>query len=146
MCHIITYISRGNRTTGQAFDARAQDCLSWWDAHSGERPVSTPYKASGCLIWRNRGIGALDLPTSVRAKIEQAQPIVMAILSHPHRWAHAMLNCTYARPRRSRICPTWECSPGQSGTVPGTGLCTATLPEGDFRAVTNPDGAACLGK
>ena len=51
-CHIITYVPRGNGTTGQAFSARRpeRETAPGWDAHSGECPVKMPYKATVALF------------------------------------------------------------------------------------------------
>ena len=76
-------------------------------------------KATGCLIWRHIGIGALDVLLCV-PQTEQSQPIVvMVLIGGP---MHAEV---YIRPAQamSQLGMLW------SGTAPGTGLCTAALPE-----------------
>ena len=105
---------------------------------------SAPYKASGCLIWRNRGIGALDLPRYFCACQNRAisangdgdpvtsssvSPCIAEVYIRPaaqvQDMSHlGMLSGSVRYSTRNR-----------------TTVCTATLPEGDFRAVTNPDGA-----
>ncbi len=110
-CHIMTYIPRGSGTTGQAFDAqktRTPD-YPWAGRGLGERLVecSAPYKATGWLPYLeehwHRSIRRTSVRVKNRAKSTNSN-------DNPHRWTHACVRWTYARPRRSRICPTWECS------------------------------------